>query len=65
MKFRMSPCHGSSKRGYTYLNRRATLPRAINSVLKQSMSDPEIIVVDDGSRDNTGSWIHTIRDPRV
>jgi glycosyltransferase involved in cell wall biosynthesis len=29
------------------------------------MSDLEIIVVDDGSRDNTGSWIHTIRDPRV
>jgi glycosyltransferase involved in cell wall biosynthesis len=29
------------------------------------MSDPEIIVVDDGSRDDTESWIRTVKDPRV
>jgi glycosyltransferase involved in cell wall biosynthesis len=34
-------------------NRDKIIPRAINSILKQSFTDFEIIVVDDGSTDNT------------
>lgn len=46
-------------------NRLPLLIRAIDSVLKQTFKDFELIVVDDHSSDNTGSVVKTISDPRV
>ena len=38
-------------------NRKTTLPRALNSVLEQTHPVDEIIVVDDGSTDDTSDWL--------
>lgn len=46
-------------------NREKTIERAINSVLKQTYENIEIIVVDDASTDNTESVVRTISDPRL
>ena len=46
-------------------NRSRTLARAINSILFQSYSDLEVIVVDDGSTDQTEQLVAEISDPRV
>ena len=46
-------------------NSAATLPRAIDSVLRQTHADWELIVVDDGSTDETAEILAAVGDPRV
>lgn len=46
-------------------DRAATLPRAIDSVLSQDHEAWELIVVDDGSRDDTDSVLAGYQDPRI
>ena len=46
-------------------NRAKSILRAINSVLKQSFADLELIVVDDASGDNTSKLVERIQDKRL
>jgi glycosyltransferase involved in cell wall biosynthesis len=46
-------------------DRAALLPRAIHSVLGQTMPDLELLVVDDGSTDGTDEVLATVADPRL
>ena len=46
-------------------NREALLPRALQSVLGQTMQDFELIVVDEGSTDATARVVQDVEDPRV
>jgi glycosyltransferase involved in cell wall biosynthesis len=46
-------------------NRLATLPRAVASVFAQNEPNFELIVIDDGSTDETRAWLGTLDDPRI
>src|SRR3989339_407607 len=46
-------------------NRANVIGRAIKSVLGQSFEDFELVIVDDGSRDNTAEVIEHFRDRRI
>ena len=46
-------------------NRALLITRAIDSVLKQTLQDFEIIVVDDASKDDTESVVKSIKDSRI
>ena len=46
-------------------NRAASIERAVRSVLDQSFTDFELIVVDDGSTDGSPDIVEAIDDPRV
>ena len=46
-------------------NRAAALPRAVASVIAQNEPDFELIIIDDGSTDNTRAWLATLDDARI
>lgn len=46
-------------------NNAETLPRAIDSILSQTVEDLELIVVDDGSTDATPEVVRAVSDPRL
>src|SRR4051794_27037123 len=46
-------------------NNADTLPRAIESILSQTLEDLELIVVDDGSTDSTSEVVRAVSDARV
>jgi glycosyltransferase involved in cell wall biosynthesis len=46
-------------------NRADVLPRAVDSVLTQDFADLELVVVDDGSTDETARLVAAVADPRV
>jgi len=51
--------------GIPFFNDERTLETAVRSVFAQSMRDWELILVDDGSTDNSLEIARSIRDPRV
>ncbi|MBW4594433.1 MAG: glycosyltransferase [Brasilonema angustatum HA4187-MV1] len=46
-------------------NAMAYLKETVESVLKQTFTDFEVLIVDDGSSDRTVEWVSQIKDPRV
>ena len=49
----------------TTYNRANLIGETINSILKQSFKNFELLIVDDGSTDNTGDVINSFQDKRI
>ena len=49
----------------TIYNSMSYFPEALNSVLGQTLTDLEVIVVDDGSTDQPTDWLNTVDDSRI
>ena len=49
----------------TTYNRRDLVPRAIQSVLHQTYGDFELLLIDNGSTDDTRTIVQSIQDPRI
>lgn len=64
-RFSHAPAHPLVSIIIPAFNRSGTLPRAIESVLKQTFRDFELIVIDDGSIDDTSDIIESVDDPRI
>lgn len=63
-----SPCVSGSPRVSVILpthNRASVLDRAVRSVFEQTFNDLELIIVDDGSEDETEALVGRIEDPRI
>lgn len=46
-------------------NAGTSIVRAVRSILDQTFADLEIVVVDDGSEDNTSNQVEALKDPRI
>lgn len=46
-------------------NAMAYLPETVESVLRQTFTDFEVLIIDDGSSDHTVQWVSGLVDPRV
>lgn len=46
-------------------NRATTLPRAVDSVLRQTHTQMQLIIVDDASTDHTKEYVFSLTDPRI
>ena len=46
-------------------NRAQVLPKAVESILRQTYKDFELIIVDDGSTDNTADVVNNFNDDRI
>ncbi len=49
----------------TTWNRASILPKTITSILNQTYADFELLIMDDGSTDNTWEYLQTLTDPRI
>jgi len=46
-------------------NAMSYLPKTVESVLRQTFTDFEVLIIDDGSSDNIGQWFSQLTDPRL
>jgi len=49
----------------TVFNGMPYLAEAVNSILRQTLSDFEFVIVDDGSTDGTADFLKSLEDPRI
>jgi glycosyltransferase involved in cell wall biosynthesis len=51
--------------GIPVFNAMPYLPESLESILRQSYSDFEILIINDGSTDGSGEYLRSVRDPRL